>query len=855
MKGIVRRSLAVVLTLPMLIACGGGEPSGPPPVAQVNVFAAASTLIVGQGTQLTVTLSDASGKPVTGATIGYVSSAPDIASVQQTGAVQALTPGTATITASAQGKSGTVTITVTPMPVAGIIITPKLATLRQGDTVTFTATPVDINLSVLPGRAVTWSSADPTRANVTSSGLVTAISPGSVYIRAASEGVSDSALARVRSPNAPSIASATPSILGPGASATITGTNFSATAADVSVLVNGVVAPVTASTPTSVTFTVPSAMALPCTATGPVPLSVVVNGDTATFNHPLSIATQRSIAVGQSLLLTDAASLACNELPQNGAHYLFTVFNYSASALGQLAVRLDGNAGSPTGPAIASRAPMLSQRVMPVVPRTIDASELALFRQREAAHARVMQLNEQVLAAHPHALSTIRAAHASRVRLSTAAAALPNVGDRTNLRIVHSFSGTLSQYDTVAARAVYVGTKIIIYEDTLAPLAGTMDPEYQSIGQEFDNTTFAVLSNFGDPLVLDAQTDNNGRIVALFSKKVNQLGTGLLGFVGSWDFFPQDEANGYPASNFGEYFYAYVPDPSGTSAYSRDIDTWKRYIRGTLAHEAKHITSFAERIAIDAVRLENRWLEEATAQQSSEMWARAVYKTGWKSNAGWDDGPRCDYATAGATCPDPMIGLMHHFGWLYTFDDSNERRSVVSDNSSDGSSLYGSAWLFARWLTDQYSNGNEGAFLRSLVVQPVDAGVTNVNNRTGRPFSETFGMFTLATVVDDYPGFTPNDPRLTIPSWNTRDIFAGMNQNLVTTGGKPAFPRAFPLNVRTLTYGTLATQNAFVTGLTGGGYIAFDLSGTQTGPQSIGVRSGIGGPAPTNIGMAIVRVR
>lgn len=855
MNGIVRRSLAVALALPMMIACGGGEPSGPPPVAVVNVSATASSLVVGQSTQLTVSLTDGKGRPVTGATVSYESSAPAVASVQQTGSVQALSPGTATITASAQNRSGSVVITVAPMPVAGIIITPKLATLRMGDTVTLTATPVDINLNALPGRAVSWSSADPTRAIVTQAGVVTAISPGSVYIRAQSENVSDSALARVRSLNAPSITSASPAILGPGGSATIRGANFSATVADVSVLVNGVAAPVTASTATTVTFTVPPAMALPCTATGPVPIAVVVNGDTATLDHPLSMATPRSLGVGQSLLLTDAASLACNELPQNGAHYVFTLFNYAPSALGQLAVRVDGSAGAATGPAVASRAPVLSQQVVPLAPRTISASELALFRQREAAHARVMRLNEQVLAAHPHALSSIRAARASRARLNTAAATLPNVGDRIDLRIVHSFSGTLSQYDTVRARAVYVGSKIIIYEDSLAPLAGTMDAEYQAIGQEFDNTTFGVLSNFGDPLVLDSQTDNNGRIVALFTKRVNQLGTGLLGFVGSWDFFPQDSTNGYPASNVGEYFYAYVPDPSGTSAYSRDVETWKRYIRGTLAHEAKHITSFAERIAIDAARLENRWLEEATAQQSSEMWARAVYQRGWKSNAGWIDGPRCDYATAGATCPDPVIGLMHHFGWLYDFDDSNEQMSVVSDNSSDGASLYGSAWLFARWLTDQYSNGNEGAFLRSLVVQPVDAGVTNVNNRTGRPFSETFGMFTLATVVDDYPGFTPADARLTIPSWNTRDIFAGMNRSLVTSTGKPAFPRMFPLNIRALSYGTLAAQNTFITGLTGGGYIAFDLSGTQTGPQSIGVRSGIGGPAPANIGMAIVRIQ
>jgi hypothetical protein len=855
MNGFVRRSLAVVLAPALLAACGGGEPSGPPPVATVAVSAFSQLLTVGQTTQLSVTLTDSKGKTVTTATLSYASSAPDIASVTQAGSVSAIAPGTATITATAQGKTGSVAITVKPVPVAGILISPRTTTLRIGETVTLSATPVDISLVALPGRAVTWSSADPTRASVTSAGLVTAVSSGTVYIRAESEGVSDSAIVRVRSLSAPSITAASPAMLAPGAQGTITGANFSANPADVAVLVNGAPAAVTAATAASVTFTVPSATALPCSATGPVPLAVVVNGDTATFNHPLSMATPRTLAVGQSMLLTDPTSLACAELPQNGAHYVFTVFNYGTSTAAQLSFRVDGNAGTPTGPAVGSRAPALSRQAAPSGPtRTVSASELALLKQRETAHARVMTLNEQVLRAHPHPLNAIRAARASRARLSTAAAPLPAVGDMADLRIVHSFSGTLDQFDVVRARAVYVGSKIIIYEDSLAPLARTMDTEYQSIGKEFDDITFPVLSNFGDPLALDAQTDNNGRIVALFSKRVNGLSSGLLGFVGSWDFFPQTGADGYAASNVGEYFYAYVPDPS-TTGYARDVDTWKRYIRGTLAHESKHITSFAERIAIDASRLEDRWLEESTAQLSSEMWARALYNKTWKSDAGWLDGPRCDYATSSATCPDPVIGLMHHFGWLYDYDVSNERLTVLSNFSNDGSSLYGSAWLFARYLTDQYAGGDEASFLRALVVQPNDAGVTNVVNRTGKPFSETFGFFTLATVVDDYPGFTPSDVRLTIPSWNTRDVFAGMNAHLVTGGGQPAFPRAFPLNVRTLTYGSFAPQNAFVGGIVGGGYIAFDLAGPQTGPQSIGIRSALGGLAPSNIGMAIVRVQ
>ena len=102
-------------------------------------------------------------------------------------------------------------------------------------------------------------------------------------------------------------------------------------------------------------------------------------------------------------------------------------------------------------------------------------------------------------------------------------------------RMKRSFTNA-GTFDEVRFRAVYVGPHIILFEDSLAPLARTMDSEYQRLGQEFDDVTWPVLLNFGNPIVVDSALDNNGRIIALFSKRVNDyvvngVSNSLLGFV------------------------------------------------------------------------------------------------------------------------------------------------------------------------------------------------------------------------------------------------------------------------------------------------------------------------------------
>jgi len=263
-----------------------------------------------------------------------------------------------------------------------------------------------------------------------------------------------------------------------------------------------------------------------------------------------------------------------------------------------------------------------------------------------------------------------------------------------------------------------------------------------------------------------------------------------------------------------------------------------------------------ERIMAEADFFEETWLEEATAQMASELWARSVYGFGQRSDITWDGGPACDYASVSGGCPDPVAAIGHHFQFLYQHYNASESRTIISNQDVV---IYGSSWSFARWLTDTYDGGDEAAFLRSLVQQKSDRGVANVRNRTGKSWAELLGLWSMASLADNYPAGTITDTRLHLPSWNTRDVFAGMHEHLVFRNDDgtttPAFPREWPLNVRTPFFGNFAQSVRFVSNLAGGGFIAWDISGAQAFPQVLGIRSATGGQPPPDIGMVVLRVQ
>ncbi|MGZ8457229.1 MAG: Ig-like domain-containing protein, partial [Gemmatirosa sp.] len=177
----------------------------PRPAAAVVVSPDASTIFAGSTLRLLTLVTDSAGSVLASRPVSYVSSAPGVASVDAAGVVTAVTPGTATITATSEGKRGTATVRVLAIPVATVAIAPEAPTVRVGEATTLTAIPRAENGAALTGRPVTWSSGAPSIATVSATGEVRGVSPGTALILARAEGASGTVTVRVERAPAASV--------------------------------------------------------------------------------------------------------------------------------------------------------------------------------------------------------------------------------------------------------------------------------------------------------------------------------------------------------------------------------------------------------------------------------------------------------------------------------------------------------------------------------------------------------------------------------------------------------------------------------------------------------------------------
>ncbi|MGQ0538135.1 MAG: Ig-like domain-containing protein [Gemmatimonadaceae bacterium] len=201
-QGIV---LAVAAGRTQVAASSGGKSAVVPvivsalPPSLLRVQPSAASVAVGGRDTLLAEVIDASGRIINGYTVTWSSASPSIATVNPSGVVTGVAIGSAAITASAAGLSGTAVVTVRPTPVATVTVTPATAHVSTGKSRQLTATLRDASGNVLTGRSVTWTSSNLLVATVSSSGLVTGLLPGTVTIRATSEGKSGAATITVRS--------------------------------------------------------------------------------------------------------------------------------------------------------------------------------------------------------------------------------------------------------------------------------------------------------------------------------------------------------------------------------------------------------------------------------------------------------------------------------------------------------------------------------------------------------------------------------------------------------------------------------------------------------------------------------
>jgi len=123
------RTFPIALCGLVLLGCGGAATVAPPPppppppppapVATVTVSPDNVTLVPQETRTLTATLRDAAGNALSGRTVAWSTSAGGVASVDGSGVVTAAAAGSATITATSEGRSGSSSITVKDGAVIG----------------------------------------------------------------------------------------------------------------------------------------------------------------------------------------------------------------------------------------------------------------------------------------------------------------------------------------------------------------------------------------------------------------------------------------------------------------------------------------------------------------------------------------------------------------------------------------------------------------------------------------------------------------------------------------------------------------------------------------------------------------
>jgi len=171
------------------VTCSATVEAADPRIDKVIITPRTGSLRVGVPRQLLVVLLDsANGNIPPGRIVTWTSNTPTVASVSQVGIVTGIALGTARIVASSEGVSDTVSFPVTKIPVITVTVTPLQASVLEGQTVQITPTVTDSAGTVVTDRPIEWLTSDPTRATVSSTGLVSTLAPGQVSIFASSEG-------------------------------------------------------------------------------------------------------------------------------------------------------------------------------------------------------------------------------------------------------------------------------------------------------------------------------------------------------------------------------------------------------------------------------------------------------------------------------------------------------------------------------------------------------------------------------------------------------------------------------------------------------------------------------------------
>jgi hypothetical protein len=350
-----------------------------------------------------------------------------------------------------------------------------------------------------------------------------------------------------------------------------------------------------------------------------------------------------------------------------------------------------------------------------------------------------------------------------------------------------------SVFENVTATVRALKSKVAIYVDNAAPANGLDSTALDSLAALMDTVLYAVdTAAFGR----ESDIDTNSVVLVVMTAKVNRLVTAsacqTTGFVAGFflgaDIDPAFQSD--PRSNKGEIFYSLVADPSATLSCAHTTTEIERIIPITFIHEFQHMISYNQHVLVRGGPGEVLWLNEGFSHYAEELGGR-------------------QYASGSPEFSRFTIGNLVN---AYEYLDSTRTKFLLPTAGIGSLPERGAAWLFVRYLVDQYSGGTTIAewntFTRQLVGTN-QTGAQNIANRAGAPFTDIVTEWALTNWVSDLPAFaTPTE--LQYESWNLRGTFASLNSQLPSVFVKP-FPLTPTLSTGTATslQGTLHAGSGF----------------------------------------------
>ena len=588
-----------------------------------------------------------------------------------------------------------------------------------------------------------------------------------------------------------------PAVLVEGAEARITGSGFSATAAQNQVSVGGRGARVTTATRTSLTIMVPRADCLP-PRREELRVAVGSRSDARTMG-----VTPRSLETELGSYWFTYRGNGCLHLAGNasGGQYLIGVVSNSEDPASLTGVTLTGTpwdasaVGAERGRIVvaaetgaleeASQGAMAAlaegpfrsvaafdqEPVFPTATASMGTdfgewplADDTLRMWRARAHNEIMARNEALLR---------RLGRATRPALADARRDL-QVGDTLTLYADHE--GTCSSAKQVRALVRLVGNSSIWLDDLDNPAATFTDTEFANLDAFYSTNIKGVHDDYFGGL---SDVDGNGRFLVLMTKEVNRVEN-----LGGWVWWPDLVSRQHcPTSNQAEIFYGKVPDPRGavgdTLTKQDVLDSYPALI----AHEITHIIQRGGQIYGGSGPM-TTWESEGGATLAEQLVGYRIFGHGsgqelgvnvwagegaWHWYGGWLQDLvgffGSDYGTG------RIAGAPEECSWVGSEKDGNSGPCLGVRQ------VYGVPSMVLRYAMDRWGGdypGGERALMRRLTQSPAQgfASLVDVSPESAWPPEQVLADFYM-TLWIDLQGWGASG----MTTWDLADIFGNLPEN------------------------------------------------------------------------------